>query len=47
MPVRPKIPTDAELAVLDDYKFTLAIFLDRRSLLDYTAELEAVVSACK
>lgn len=47
MPVRPKIPTDAELAAFDDYKFTLAIFLDRRSLLDYVSELEAVLTACR
>lgn len=47
MPVRPQIPTDAELSALDDYKFTLEIWLDRRALLDYVGELEAVVSACK
>ena len=47
MPVRPQTASEAELALLDDYKFTLAIFLDRRALLDYSAELEAVVSACR
>jgi hypothetical protein len=47
MPVRPAIATEAELALLDDYKWTIAIYLDRRSLLDYSAELEAVLSACK
>ena len=47
MPARPAIATEAELALLDDYKWTLAIFLDRRALLDYSAELEAVLGACK
>jgi len=47
LPQRPKTATDTELAALDDYKFPLAIFLDRRTLLDYTAELEAILSACK
>jgi hypothetical protein len=47
MPARPAIATEAELALLDDYKWTLAIFLDRRALLDYSAELEAVLSACR
>jgi hypothetical protein len=47
MPARPAIATEAELALLDDYKWTLAIYLDRRSLLDYSAELEAILGACK
>lgn len=47
MPLKPVIHTDPQLAVLDDFKFSLAIFQDRRLLLDYTAELEATLSACK
>lgn len=47
VPFRPATHTDAQLAALDDYKFTLAVFNDRRILLDYSAELEAVLSACK
>ena len=47
LPERPDVHTDEALATFDDYKFTLAIFSDRRMLLDYTAELEAVLSACK
>ncbi len=47
MPARPAIATEAELALMDDYKYVLAIFLDRRALLDYSAELEAVLLACK
>ena len=47
LPQRPKTATDTELAALDDYKFPLAIFLDRRLLLDYSAELEAVLLACR
>ena len=47
MPVRPQTASEAELALLDDYKFTLAIYLDRRTLLDYVGELEAVLLACK
>jgi len=47
MPVRPQIATESELAQLDDYKWTLAIFLDRRALLDYVGELEAVLLACR
>lgn len=46
-PQRPKTSTDAELSAKDDYQFTLAIFIDRRLLLDYSAELEAVLVACK
>ena len=46
-PQRPSIHTDADLALLDDYKFTLAIFTDRRALIDYTAELEAILGACR
>jgi hypothetical protein len=44
---RPKVFTDPQLSALDDYKFTLAIFSDRRVLLDYSAELEAVLLTCK
>ncbi len=47
LPQRPKISTDAELSAIDDYKFTLEIFIERRKLLDYSGELEAVLSACK
>ncbi len=47
LPQRPKIATDAELAGLDDYKFTLEIFIDRRRLIDYSGELEAVLLSCK
>jgi hypothetical protein len=47
IPARPFVHTDAQLALQDDYKFTLAIFSDRRNLLDYSAELEAVLSACR
>ena len=47
MPVRPKVTTDDELKALDDYQWTLAVYLDRRVLIDYTAELEAVLSACR
>jgi len=47
LPQRPKTATDTELSALDDYKFPLAIFLDRRLLLDYSAELEAVLVACR
>ena len=47
LPQRPKIATDAELSAIDDYQFTLQIFIDRRRLLDYSGELEAVLLACK
>ncbi len=47
LPQRPKIATDAELSALDDYRFTLEIFIDRRRLLDYSGELEAVLGACR
>ena len=47
VPARPFVHTDPQLAGFDDYKFTLAIFSDRRNLLDYSAELEAVLSACR
>ena len=47
LPQRPKISTDAELSALDDYKFALEIFIDRRRLLDYTSEIEAVLSGCR
>jgi len=47
VPVRPAVHTDPQLSALDDYKFTLAIFSDRRMLLDYSAELEAVLQACR
>ncbi len=47
LPQRPKIATDVELSAMDDYKFTLEIFIDRRRLLDYSGELEAVLLACK
>lgn len=47
LPQRPKIATDAELALLDDFKVTIEIFIDRRRLLDYSGELEAVLVACK
>ncbi len=47
LPQRPKISTDAELSAIDDYKFTLEIFIERRKLLDYSGELEAVIGACR
>jgi len=47
IPARPFVHTDLALSALDDFNFVLAIFSDRRNLLDYTAELEAVLSACK
>ena len=47
LPQRPPIASESELAALDEYKFTLAIFLDRRALLNYSDELEAALIACK
>ncbi len=47
LPQRPKISTDAELSLIDDYKFTLEIFIERRRLLDYSGELEAILSGCR
>lgn len=47
VPARPFVHTDPALSALDDFKFVLALFSDRRSLLDYSAELEAVLQACK
>ncbi len=47
LPQRPKISTDAELSAIDDYKFALAIFIERRMLLNYSSELEAILGACK
>lgn len=47
LPQRPAIATEAELAALDDYRFTLEIFIDRRKLLGYVGELEAVMHACR
>ncbi len=47
LPQRPKTSTDAELSAIDDYKFTLEIFIERRKLLDYSGELEAVIGACR
>ena len=47
MPARPMIASEAELAALDDYKFTLAIFLERRSLLNYVAEIDGVLMGCR
>ena len=47
LPQRPKIASDSELSAIDDYQFTLQIFIDRRRLLDYSGELEAVLLACK
>jgi hypothetical protein len=47
VPTKPAVHSDAELARFDDYKLVLAIVQDRRFLLDYSAELEAVLQACK
>lgn len=47
LPVRPQITTEEALAAKDDFQLTLALFADRRALLDYTGELEAVIGACR
>lgn len=47
LPSRPVITTDAELSAQDDHRFTLTIFLERRKLIDYSSELEAMLQACK
>jgi len=46
-PARPTTTTDAQLGALDDYAFVLSLALDRRALLGYAAELEALVEACR
>lgn len=45
-PKRPQLPTDQELAGLDDFHLPIALHLDRRLRQQYEAELEAVLSGC-
>ncbi len=45
-PQRPPLVTDAELAVMSDGQFVLALGRDRVLRQGYEGELEAVVDAC-
>jgi hypothetical protein len=47
VPTRPALVSDAELAVMSDGQLVLALRRLELILLDYTAELEAVISSCK
>lgn len=46
-PARPTTTTDPQLAALEDYAFVLSLALDRRALIGYSKELEALVEACR
>jgi hypothetical protein len=46
-PVRPQIYPDAELAGMDDFRFVLALRWNADRLLEYVAELEAVLKGCR
>lgn len=46
-PARPATASDAELALSDDYHLVLGLALDRRVLLGYAKELEAVIAGCR
>lgn len=45
-PARPPFRTDAELELLDDYRYTLAMASERDKAHIYIRELEAVVEGC-
>lgn len=47
VPEKPAIATDEELFALDSYRRTLKVWIDRRALLAYQAELEAIVEGCR
>lgn len=47
MPKAPRVHLDAELKLMDDYDFITAIHADRLALDIYTAQLEAILAACK
>ena len=46
VPAKPPITTDAELLRLDDYSFTLTIWLDRRMLQQYSDLQAALLIGC-
>lgn len=45
-PPRPALPSDRELAALDDFHLPIALYLDRQLRAQYIRELEAVLSGC-
>lgn len=46
VPAKPPIATDADLLKLDDYQFTLTIWLDRRMLQQYSDLQAALLIGC-
>ena len=46
-PVKPSIRSTEDLLKLDRYRRTLAIWIDRQALLDYSALLEATLNGCR
>lgn len=47
LPKRPAIAAPAALRALDDYDLVLELAAERDELIGYTAELEAVLKACR
>ena len=46
LPSYPQLPTDAELAAMQDYELVIAIDMIRRRLHDYSTVAEAILNAC-
>lgn len=47
LPARPAFVTDAEMKAMSDYQLVLAMRRDQMMRRGYTAELEALVEACR
>lgn len=46
VPARPAFRSENELELLDDYTWSLAVYLERQRAIDYAGELAALVEGC-